>query len=122
MNRAAWLNLRARYRNARFADRAAEADRLYREATDPIPSRKVQWWPRRRYESAVVDGLAPRLRQFVTAMPATRDDIDPRSRNLRAVAAFHSERRYKADLLRQFYAQPRAVHFYPAPAATLEAA
>jgi hypothetical protein len=119
VTRALWLDLRTRYRNARLADRAENRIRSERAATDPLRRTTDSFWPSRRYESVVVDHLPPVLRVQLQAKPATRDEIDPRSRNLRAIARFHNERRNKADLLRQFNAHVATI--FPAdPAARRE--
>jgi hypothetical protein len=116
VNRASFADLRARYRNARLADRAENRLRHERAATDPLRRSTASFWPTRRWESAVVDHLPPELRLQLQAKPATRDELDPRSRNLRAVVRFHAERRYKADVLRESSARLAAIPSPVAPA------
>lgn len=105
MTRGAWVNLRSRYRFACRCDRAeaqanAEARRRDDEYADRRPGPIAPYWPSRRWQAAVVDALPPVLRVQLQAQPATADQIDPRSRNLRAIVRFHAERRYKASILR----------------------
>lgn len=120
VNRAGWLDLRSRYRNACLADRGENNARAVSLQSDPLRRTCAPFWPTRRWQAAVVDSLPPVLRVQLQQKPATTDELDPRSRNLRAVVRFHAGRRHAAVVLRDaqnFIANAKPI--CPAPRAVL---